>query len=885
MALAAIRCHSPKSLSVVTHPKIKARFYPAASNVTSLLLIVATAISASSLTAQPVPPGEFLGYELGERFTPHHRVVDYVQHVADNSPNVVVSRYGATYEARPLLLAYVTSPQNHARLESIRRHNLARAGLPGRDDASDAGDADNDIAIVWLSYNVHGNESVSTEAAMMTLHALADPDNAQTQAWLENTVVILDPCINPDGRDRYVNWYNRTAGAFVNANPDDWTHAEQWPGGRTNHYFFDLNRDWAWASQQETRDRLAVYNTWMPHVHVDFHEQGVNDPYYFAPAAVPYHDAITEWQIDFQTQIGRNHARYFDQNNWLYFTKERFDLFYPGYGDTWPTYNGAIGMTYEQGGSGRAGIAIRTAVGDTLTLADRILHHHTTGLSTIEVSSAEAARVVDEFTAYFQTRTGNTRNARSYVLRVADAPDRAAAISDHLTMQGIRYSVVSESARVNGRAYSSGAARRFDLAAGDLVVSTNQPKGTLASVLFEPESLLSDSLTYDITSWSLPYLYGVEAVLIEGGTSIPTVTAPTGDLRAGSVTGNAAKPYAYLSPLESVADQRFLASLLAKGIRVRMVHEELQLDGRSFPRGTVVITRADNLRMGGRFDETVRALVEHHGRSIHSTATGFASAGPDLGSGKVSPVPAPKVLLLTGSSVSSSSFGQAWHYFDETIAYPVTIVNGEDLGGVDLDDYNVIVLPSGFYREVLSSEALTRVRTWVREGGKLIALDAGARFLAGKEGFGLTMVSTGSDDHDEASADSASGERPAVQYADRERRSASGRVVGAFYAAAIDRTHPLGYGLPASVPMLRRTATVAKRLDGGWNVGVISDGRPMSGFAGFRTDERLDESLALGVEDMGRGEVIYIMDDPLFRGMWYTGAQVFGNAVFAVGTD
>ena len=862
---------------------------------TSLLVVLATtSLAAQTSLAQLASPADFLGYELGSRFTPHHRVVDYVQHVAANSSSVVVSRYGATYEGRPLLLAYVTSPENHDRLELIRQQNLQRTGL-GADMQSgeSTGETSDDdpIAIVWLSYNVHGNESVSTEAAMMTLHALADPENMQTREWLENTVVILDPCINPDGRDRYVNWYNRTAGAFTNANPDDWTHAEPWPGGRTNHYYFDLNRDWAWASQQETRDRLAVYNQWMPHVHVDFHEQGVNDPYYFAPAAVPYHAAITDWQVDFQTQIGRNHARYFDQNNWLYFTKERFDLFYPGYGDTWPTYNGAIGMTYEQGGSGRAGIAIRTAVGDTLTLTDRILHHHTTGLSTIEVTSLSAERVVDEFAAYFQNGGSDGRgrgaDARSYVLRVGDEPDRASAITRLLRLQGIQYSVIDQATRANGRAYSSGDARRFDIAAGDLVVSTNQPKGTLASVLFEPESFLSDSLTYDITSWSLPYLFGIEAILVDGnvGSTSPATSASAAADQSGSVTGNATQPYAYLAGLRSVQDQRFLAALLVRGIRVRMVHDELQLDGRDFPRGTVVITRADNLRLGERFDAVVREEVDKHSRAVHATATGFASAGPDLGSGKVSPVPAPRILLLTGSNVSSSSFGQAWHYFDETIAYPVTIVDGEDLGGIDLDDYNVVVLPSGSYRDVLSTDALSRVRTWVRAGGKLIALDSAARFLAGKDGFGLAMVSSGTDGESDASADSASGDSAALQYGDRERRSASGRVVGAFYPASIDQTHPMGYGLPATAPILRRTASVAKRLKDGWNVGVVNDGRPLSGFAGFRTDKRVDESLALGVEDMGRGTVVYIMDDPLFRGMWYTGAQMFGNAVFAVGND
>ena len=316
----------------------------------SLCCLLSTLVAG----AQPQPPHEFLGYALGDRFTPHHRVVSYFEHVATETPNVRLQYYGETYEHRPLLVAYVASPENFAKLEDIRQANLNRTGLT---DSAVSGSFD-DVAIVWLSYNVHGNEAVSTEAVMGVLYELTNSDNARTREWLKNTVVILDPCINPDGRDRYATWYHQHANRPPNASPDSWEHNEPWPGGRPNHYLFDLNRDWAWATQQETRARLRLYNQWMPHIHADYHEQGVNSPYYFAPAAEPFHNLITDWQRELQNTIGANNARYFNEAGWLYFTRERFDLLYPSYGDTYPTYNGAIGMTYEQGGSGRAGLAV-----------------------------------------------------------------------------------------------------------------------------------------------------------------------------------------------------------------------------------------------------------------------------------------------------------------------------------------------------------------------------------------------------------------------------------------------------------------------------------------------------------------------------------------------
>ncbi len=354
------------------------------------ILAFLSCICAFSANAQALQtPEQFLGYKVGTHFTPHYKIVNYVRAVAQAKPDMVrIEKYGETNEGRELLLIYITTPENLKNLESIRQTNLAFSGLSNN---KTAGSTTASPAIVWLSYNVHGNEASSSEASMLTLYSLVDPANTSTKEWLRNTVVIIDPCMNPDGRDRYVNWINSVMGKNYNPDPQSREHNEPWPGGRTNHYNFDLNRDWAWQTQKETRLRMAKYNEWLPQVHVDFHEQGYNQPYYFAPAAEPFHEVITPWQREFQNTIGRNNARYFDQNGWLFFTKERFDLLYPSYGDTYPLYNGAIGMTFEQGGI-RAGLGVTTGAGDVLTLVDRVNHHYTTGLSTIEMASQHAGR-------------------------------------------------------------------------------------------------------------------------------------------------------------------------------------------------------------------------------------------------------------------------------------------------------------------------------------------------------------------------------------------------------------------------------------------------------------------------------------------------------------
>ncbi|MCU0383872.1 MAG: M14 family metallopeptidase, partial [Cyclobacteriaceae bacterium] len=329
----------------------------------SIIFLLFFSINCLSFAQTIKSPDEFLDFNRGERFTRHHEMVQYFKYVDAQLSNVQVYEYGKTYEDRPLLYTIITSEENFKKLEEIRKDNLIRAGVLAGTPSSSK------IAIVWMSYNVHGNEASAMEAAITTLYELCT--SAKAKEWLKNTVVIIDPCINPDGRDRYANFNNAFSNTTPNTNGESAEHREPWPGGRPNHYWFDLNRDWAWLQQKESAARIPVYNQWLPHVHVDFHEQGYNSPYYFAPAAEPYHPVISKWQREFQHIIGKNNAKYFDNNGWLYFTKEVFDLYYPSYGDTYPTYSGAIGMTYEQAGSGYAGLSILTEEGDPLTLEQR----------------------------------------------------------------------------------------------------------------------------------------------------------------------------------------------------------------------------------------------------------------------------------------------------------------------------------------------------------------------------------------------------------------------------------------------------------------------------------------------------------------------------------
>jgi len=505
--------------------------------------------------AQLQSPAEFLGYELGTQFSRHHQVIDYVKHVAENSSLATTASYGKTYEGRTLQLVYLSSAENLGQLESLRKDHLRSIGYE-----TGAKESGKDFSVVWLSYNVHGNESTSTEAALKTLHTLV----TEKQAWLEKLVIIMDPCINPDGRDRYVNWYNQVKSTPFDIDPKANEHYEDWPGGRYNHYYHDLNRDWAWLSQVESQQRLPQYLSWMPQIHVDFHEQGVDSPYYFAPAVEPYHEILTDFQRDFQVTIAKNHAKYFDKEGWLYFTDDVFDLLYPGYGDTYPMFNGAIGMTYEQGGSGRAGLGILNSVGDVLSLKDRIAHHYTSGLSTVEVAYNNVQKLNQEFQAY-HAKKNNKYNA--YVLEGQE--DKMATLAALMEAHQIPLKKLAQRTSVKGVEYSSQKTKNTVFSSSAIVIDGTGKKNNLVQALFEPKTYYSDSLTYDITSWSLAYAHGLKAVATNQ--SLKTVAFKKEEF-SSTIDPDA---YAYAAERKSIEDGKLLAALINADLRVYHNQEAL----------------------------------------------------------------------------------------------------------------------------------------------------------------------------------------------------------------------------------------------------------------------------------------------------------------------
>jgi hypothetical protein len=703
---------------------------------------------------------------------------------------------------------------------------------------------------------------------MPVLYELASPNNERTKEWLESSIVILDPSVNPDGYSRYTSFYRQYANRIPNPDLNSLEHQEPWPNGRVNHYLFDLNRDWAWVTQTESQQRLKVYNQWLPHVHADLHEMGINSPYYFAPAAQPYHEYITDWQAEFQEDIGRNHAKYFDEEGWLYYTKEVFDLLYPSYGDTYPIYNGSIGMTYEQGGSGRAGRAGRAENGNLVTLKDRVAHHETTALSTIEVAAKNAKQLNKEFETFYNDARNSPKGAyKTYIVSGNNPKAKLKRLTNLLDIHRIEYGSLKGNRNINGFNYKQATDGDATIGTGDLVISAHQPKGIFVQVLFDPETTVVDSLTYDITAWSLPYAYGLEAYATTNRIN-PDAEFVLPEIETAEMGKNT---YAYAINWESVADAHFLAQILQEGIKVRYTNNQFSLNGQTFNAGTIIVNRADNRNLSEDWQARLMDLAKEHDQLITPLQTGFVDSGRDLGSGSYTYIDAPNVAVIGDEPTSPNEFGQVWYYMERELNYPVTILTMGNVFRVDLDDYDVLILPEGRFR--FSDSQAEKLQTWVRSGGKLIAIGRAVSGLANANGFSLERASSSSDDDDS--------DEPAV-YGESTRRYISSTTPGAIFQTQIDETHPLGYGLGDTYYSLKTGTQSYSYQEDVWNVGYLNDDPISFGFVGENAKTKLRRNMVFGVRDAGRGQVIYLVDNPLYRGFWEQGKLLFANALFLV---
>lgn len=857
--------------------------------------LVAPLSGGESLALPPlderVPrPDAVLGYAVGSRFTHQARIAGYLEALAAASPRVKVWEYGRTYEGRPLQLAAISTPENIARLDEIRRQRLRLADPAGLSASEREKLIRRLPVVVWLAYGVHGDEASSSEAAMLTAYALAAAQGEMGDL-LASTIVLIDPLCNPDGRERYLHGYEERQGQAPDGHREAAEHYQPWPGGRQNHYLIDLNRDWAWASQQETRSRIAAYRAWEPQVYVDFHEMGADSTYFFPPPSEPVLPRIDQRVLGWLPVFGRANAEAFDHQGWIYYKAENYDLFYPGYGDSYPSLHGAVGMTYEMAGGGRGGLLLDRRDGTTLTLADRVARHLTTSLSTVRTAERNGRRLMQDFVA---CRLHAASEPARYYLWPADQPE-AQALAELLELHGARVAQLDRAAEVRAQTLTGAreeSAHRF--AAGTYVVSSAQPLGPLVESLLDREAPMSAAFLerqrqrfeenreqefYDITAWSLPLAFNLRVWTTSSGSDLgdthPATVAPGGLVPSSPSPSSPSAPgspgasaeLGYLVAPRGIASYRLAAALGRRQIHYRLALSPLTEGGVTYPAGTLFVPRHGNSE---RLRDELAALLRETGVSARAVGSSFELGGLSLGSNSMPSVRLPRVGLLSGEGVDATSFGFLWFLLDNAVGVPCDRLDIDHLRAATLAHFDVLILPDGAYGDRLGTTLRTALDDWIKAGGELIAVGGEtARWLHEHEmtSFKPWRAPAG-DAESEGSEERALGEREIT-------------TPGAIFATRLAPHHPLALGVPTAPPVLVEGSTVILPSgDPHRDVLVVAPQEPLlAGFAWPEARQRLAGSLLVGTETRGSGSVVIFVQEPDFRLFWRGTEPLLLNAV------
>jgi hypothetical protein len=840
-----------------------------------------------------------LGHDHGEVITPPEGIEKYLQALQKAAPSKTrLIEYARTWEGRPLWLFVIGSPDRIAKLEQVKT-DLQRLGDPRRTSAADGDRLARELpVVVWLMHGVHGNEISSSDAALLeAYHLLAAQGDAGVDAVLRDALVLIDPMQNPDGRARFVS--TNLQGRAVHPDPAAYSaeHDEPWPGGRSNHYLFDMNRDWFAQSQPETRGRLKIALEFLPQITVDLHEQGGDNAYYFAPPAEALNPHITKSQIAAWELIGRANAGRFDERGWAYYVREVYDAFYPGYGDSWPTFQGSIGMTYEQASA--RGLTLTRTDGLTLTYRDGVMHHFNAAITTAITAARNRERFMRDYLDYRRSAVaeGEKGPIREYVLVPGQDPSRADLLARNLATQGIDVRRADEPIKMASRTIPAGA----------YIVSNAQPTARMIRNLLDARTeqsaefikkqeerrkmRLNDQI-YDITAWNLPMLFDVEAVTSPVAITVKATPVPAQYDVAMPARQLAAAKVGYLMPWGSAA-AALSADALRQGVRVRSVGGAFTHNGRRYPIGTALIRNAEN---AADLHARLSALAVKHGAEVVPIDTTWVDDGTSLGSNDVAALKSPKVLMVWDTPTQSLSAGWARYTLERRFGAVVTAVRTASLARANFNDFNVIVLPSGNYGGAINDAVLTRIKDWLRAGGTVVTLAEATRWATGAN-VGLLdttgLLKDGRPDVPPPAAGSGGGgggganaPKPgefdydkAIQ-PDRERPASQ---PGAILRVTLDTNHWLTAGNDAEAQVMIEGNRVFAplKLNSGRNVGVYAtkDKLIASGLIWPDAQDILVQKAFLMHQPFGQGHVIAFAEEPNYRAFTESTMLLFMNAV------
>ena len=800
-------------------------------------------------------PEQFLGYAIGSHHTRHDKIVEYFRKLDALSDRMTLQVIGKTYEEREQITAIFTSPQNHARLEEIRRAHL---------EGQVNGNTENLPLVIHLGYNVHGNEPSSSEAAMLTAYYMVASQTPEAEKWMNEMVILMDPVINPDGRDRHTHWANMHKAEPNVADPLDREHTEIWPGGRFNHYWFDLNRDWFLGTFPETRNRIHFFHQWRPYVQTDHHEMGTNATFYFDPGKDASNNPIVPDYL-YKT-IYPTYAKYFaaatDKIGSMYYTKESYDKLYPGYGSSYINFYGGAGFLFEQASS-RGHVQETTTI--PITFAFTIRNQFTASLTTIRASLAEKPQLLNMRKEFYRTAKAQAAASlvKGYLFGEAADVTRTEAFVDLLLLHAIEVYRLNETMSAGGHKFEPGSS---------YYVPTNQDNYMMVRSVFEKDITYTDSSFYDASTWSLVHAYNMPYAELKSPLVKTTRVIVTPHLSPDAVKSN----YVYVFELTDYNAHKAIHILQTGGAIVQSAFRPFTATlnngkTKTFGYGSIVLpVNLQNISPDSLY-KLVRKASYASGITIQSISTGYNAGGIDMGSNYVRTLKKPEAAMIIGTGVAATEAGEIWHLLDQRLQMPITKIDILNLGRANLSRYNTLIIVSGNYT-LLDKTLTDKIKTWVQNGGTLITLKTGTEWAI-KNGFTKEKLVV---------TDSTKGTPRRQLYDNATEIEGAKAMGGSIFNVDVDTTHPIGFGLThKNVSWYRNGLTFLQPSANPYSTVAQYTANPLiGGYIHPTTLKKVQNSAAILVGTEGSGRVIMFSDDPNFRGTWYGTNKLFLNALF-----
>lgn len=793
-------------------------------------------------------PKSVLGHEVGDWHVTHDKLAQYMQVVAASSDRISIESRGTTFEGRPLLLLTVTSPANHNNLENIRKDHIALT-----ENNSSAQNTTAMPIVVYQGFSIHGNEPSGSNAALALAYYLAAAQGPKIDELLQNTVILLDPSFNPDGLQRFAYWANMHKSQNINPDPNDREYSEVWPGGRTNHYWFDMNRDWLPVQLPESRARIKTFHNWYPNILTDHHEMGTNSSFFFQPGIPSRTHPLTPQKNQQLTgDIAKFHAKALDKIGSFYYTEESFDDFYYGKGSTFPDINGGIGILFEQASS--RGHAQESENG-ILTFPFTIRNQFTAALSTLEAAVSMRKEILDYQRDFFSEARREATGGGAIVFGDEKDASKAYHLAEILQRHKIKFHEVKQDFTSNGKNYKKGSA---------YIIPKNQKQHRLIKAMFERRTTFQDSLFYDISAWSFPLAFNLDydekASLSQAGPEITDLQKPKGAVQGIS-------QYAYLMEWHDYYAPKALYMLQKKGLRTKVGMKKFSLGGKDYDYGTILIPVQNQAMTAAKISEAIKEVALETGVTIHAASTGLTQ-GIDLGSSQFRALELPKVAMIIGDGINPYDAGEMWHLMDTRYDMLLTKIDSDDLRRADLSSYTDIILPTS-WGGGLDKSLAEKLTNWVKAGGTLIGYkNTGRWFNSNKL---LEMKFNSKEDTAKAITFEQVGDYYGAQV-----------IGGAIFETKLDRSHPIAFGYKNStLPVFRNSTLFLEADKESFNNPIRYTENPLlSGYISKPNLKELANTAAFKTDGLGSGQVIYFTDNNNFRAFWYGTNKLLMNAIF-----